>query len=131
MTWGKRNKEREKDNQGSGNQGGGNQGGGGKGGKSNGGQGGNKNKNKKDKDKEDKDDKDETVIAVGAQENTVKYCFKCGDPQHFARDCKKTGSFSCPIHKNETSHDKLACFLWRKVNNISVVPRPPSKERKN
>ena len=99
MTWGKGNKDDGKENPGGGNQGSGNQGGGGKGGKPNGGQGGGKNKgNKKNKGKEDKDDKDETIMAVGSQENNVKYCFKCGDPQHFARDCKKTGPFSCSIH---------------------------------
>ena len=70
-------------------------------------------------------------MAVGSQENNVKYCFKCGDPQHFARDCKKIGPFSCPIHKNATSHDKLACFLWHKANNMSLAPRPLSKERKS
>ena len=99
MTWGKGGKDGGKDNQGGGNQGGGNQGGGGQGGKSSGGQGRRKNRNKnKNKGKEDKDKKDETVAAAGVQDNNVKYCFKCGDSQHFATDCKKPGPFSCTIH---------------------------------
>ena len=131
MTWGKGNKEGGKDNQGGGNQGGGNQGGRGQGGKSNGVQGRRKNRNKnKNKGKEDKDKKDETVAAAGVQDNNVKYCFKCGDSQHFVRDCKKTGPFSCSVHPNATSHDRPACYIWCKANSMPVAPRPPSKERK-
>ena len=108
MTWGKGGKDGKKDKQRGGNQGGGNQGGGGQGGKSNGGQGRRKNKQKnRNKGKEDKDEKDEKGSAVGVQgDNNVKYCFKCGDSQHFARDCKKTGLFSCSVHLNALSLDR-------------------------
>ena len=97
MTWGKGGKEGGKDNQGGGNQGGGNQGGRNQGAKSNGGPGGRRNKQKnKNKGKDDKDKKDKTVSAMGVQGDiNVKYCFKCGDSQHLARDCKKTGLLSC------------------------------------
>ena len=129
MTWGKGGKERGKDNPGGGNQGGGNQGG-----KPNDGKGKwNKNKEKnKGKGKDDKEDKDKTVSAVGVQgDNSEKYCFKCGDSQHFARECKKTGPFSCSVHPNATSHDRQAWYTWWKAYNMPVASsRPPSRERK-
>ena len=125
LTWGKGNKDGGKDTPG-----GGNQGGGGQGEKSNGGNGGRKGNRNKNKGKEDKDNKEETIAGAGVQENNVKYCFKCGDPQHFARDCKKPDPFSCAIHQSATSHDSLACYIWRKANNMPVAQRPPSKDRK-
>ena len=120
LTWGKGNQGGKE------NPGGGNQGGGGQGGKPNGGQGGRKRNKNKNKGKEDKDNKEETVAAAGVQENNVKYCFKCGDPQHFTRDCKKTGPFKCTIHQSTVSQDSLACYVWHKANIMVVAPRSPS-----
>ena len=75
----------------------------------------------------------ETIAQVTADTDKKKeeYCFRCGDTSHRVKECPKQGDLKCKIHPNSKSHTELACFYYRKANNlpVSVRPRPDgSKE---
>ena len=62
----------------------------------------------------------------------VRYCFKCGSEDNISKDCKKTGPLKCVAHPEASSHEKEACWVWRKANGLPVTTssRSSSKERR-
>ena len=52
------------------------------------------------------------------------YCFKCGDKAHIAKDCT-VQDLKCDIHPNSKSHNKIACYIYRKANNLPVRNKSP------
>ena len=62
----------------------------------------------------------------------VRYCFKCGATDHISKDCKKIGPLKCIAHPEASSHEKKACWVWRKANGLPVTTssRSSSKERR-
>ena len=51
------------------------------------------------------------------------YCFKCGEAFHMVKECTVQGDLKCNIHPNSKSYAKLACFIYRKANNMPVKVR--------
>ena len=93
----------------------GNQGGSGQ---NTGGQGGEERKRKN----KGKEEKEETVSNVGnSDKGEVRYCFKCGAEDHIYKDCKKTGPIKCVAHPKASSHEKEACWVWRKAIGLPVT----------
>ena len=56
---------------------------------------------------------------VAALTDKDMYCFKCGDKAHIAKDCT-VQDLKCDIHPNSKSQSKMACFIYRKANNLPV-----------
>ena len=53
-----------------------------------------------------------------------EYCFRCGDTSHRVKECMEKGDFKYEIHPNSKSLMKLACFYYRKANNMPTKTRP-------
>lgn len=63
-------------------------------------------------------------VASGKDKSKDTYCFLCGDPAHVAKDCPKKGDLKCKVHPTSTSHTDLACFYYRKSQNLPIATRP-------
>ena len=93
-----------------------------------------KNKSRQQRKKEKKKAaSSETIsqVTTNADKKKEEYCFRCGDTSHRVKECTKQGDLKCKKHPNSKSHMVLACFYYRKANNlpVSVRPRPDgSKE---
>ena len=68
----------------------------------------------------------ETVsqVTANADKKKEEYCFRCGETTHRVKECPKQGDLKCKIHPNSRSHTELACFYYRKANNLPVSLRP-------
>ena len=53
-----------------------------------------------------------------------EYCFRCGDTSHRVKECMVQGDLKCDIHPNSKSNTNLACFYYRKANNMPTKIRP-------
>ena len=63
-------------------------------------------------------------MTANADKEKEKYCFRCGETLHRVKECPKQGDLKCKIHSNSKSHTELACFYYRKANNLPVSIRP-------
>ena len=86
-----------------------------------------KNKSRRQRKKEKKKAaSSETIsqVTTDADKNKEEYSFRCGKTLHRVKECTKQGDLKCKIHPNSKSHMELACFYYRKTNNIPVSLRP-------
>ena len=63
-------------------------------------------------------------VTTSTEKKKDKYCFRCGDTSHKVMECTKQGDLKCKIDPNSKSHKELACFYYRKANNLPVRPCP-------
>ena len=64
---------------------------------------------------------------VAAVTDKDMYCFKCGDKAHIVKDCT-VQDLKCDIHPNSKSHNKIACYIYRKANNLPVRNKSPQDQ---
>ena len=91
---------------------------------------GNKSKRQKKRDKKKAASTTE-IIANVTDKDKDEYCLRCGDMSHTVKECTVQGNLKCDIHPNFKSHAKLACFIYRKANNMPVKIRQHPKGPKD
>ena len=79
------------------------------------------NKNKRSRRKDKKKAANTELVAAVAEKDI--YCFNCGEASHTVKECTVQGDLKCDIHPNLKSHAKLACYIYRKANNMPVRNR--------
>ena len=54
--------------------------------------------------------------------STPSYCFWCGDDIHTSKTCKETWDLRCDNHANTKSLLTKVCNIYRRANNLVVLP---------
>ena len=82
------------------------------------------NKSRRQKKRDKKKAAGTKIIANVTEKDKDKYCFRRGDTSHRVKECIVQGDLKCDIHPNSKSNTNLACFYYRKANNMPTKIRP-------
>ena len=89
------------------------------------------NKSRRQKKRDKKKAAGTKIIANVTEKDKDKYCFRRGDTSHRVKECIVQGDLKCDIHPNSKSNTNLACFYYRKANNMPTKIRPRPKGPKD